>query len=352
MELLRNIRGQQKAVKFLTNTLSADRVANSYLFTGPAGVGKTLAARCLAKELLCENTSFGKQTRNASGLFGAAHALDEAAGHETIASGACGTCSGCRKVENMAHPDLLLVTKEDRQSVVISEIRKIKEVFSLKPFESAWNICIIEDAHLMNAASSNALLKVLEEPPGKSVIILVTHKKELLLPTVISRCLEIRFNFLPFEDAADIIKNTAEIDEKDAEFLAFYTNGSPGAALEMIESDILVRKDDILSKVFKILSNKGGISPAWDVEDRAELAGDLEFLIVLLRNAAVGRAGFNTAKYDVIFKGHEDVLTLLKKYSIDELYSVMAKIIGIKSAIEGNVNSKLASSYLPSVFSC
>ena len=189
MVSLKDIKGQDNVIRYLSNSLSSGRTSSSYLFTGPEGVGRTLVARAFVNALMCSDKP-----------------------DDTTS---CGRCPTCMRIASGDHPDIVWIKPEKNRSVKIDQVRGVKETLSLKPYESKMNVCVIEDAHLMTRDASNALLKVLEEPPGHSVIILVTNKKELLLETVISRCAEVRFRSLSVEDTRDsIMRQNGDLDEE------------------------------------------------------------------------------------------------------------------------------------------
>lgn len=326
MLALSEIKGQNNAVRYLTKCLSSGRITNGYLFTGPEGVGKALTARAFISSLICPDRDQHRRP--------------------------CMVCSSCRRIEAMEHPDVKWVLPEKKEnvkkkSVKIEQIRNVIEVLSLKPYEAPLIACVIEDAHLMTTEAANALLKVLEEPPGNAMIILLTSKKELLLPTVISRCSEVRFLPLAVGDTRDIIMSGSPgIGEETATFLAYFSQGSPGAALSMIEEDLESRKNEILDLMELILQSKLGSCMIWDTNDAEQIAKDLEILIMLLRDAAVAREGTYES---VLNKGitSADVFRIFEGYSIDKIYQIAERAITLKFALSGNVNPKLVAQALP-----
>lgn len=283
MNLLADIKGQNNAVRFLSGSLSSGRIANAYLFSGPEGVGKALAARLFLMELM--------------------------------------------RTSSVEHPDILWIKPE--KSIKIEQIRQAREKLSLKPYEKPYSACVIEDAHLMTLEGANALLKVLEEPPGKSLLILITSKKELLLPTIVSRCASVPFQPLALDDAAQIVSRSAGVSAEEALFLSRFSGGSPGRALEMIKSDIPGRMREIFS-ILSGVDRKNAGSADWDTEDKDSLTRDIELILMIARDAASGK------KAPGIF-GEMD---------IDGIYNAVERLIDLKKALEGNVNPKLVAPLL------
>jgi DNA polymerase III delta' subunit len=176
----------------LRAAVSGDRVAHAYLFVGPRGVGKGLAARELAKLLVCTSPR-GKTA-------------------ETIDP--CDHCEPCRKIDREVHPDLAWFRKEpDRNDFRMALVRPdpkdpadvvvtVTEAAALTPMEASRKIIVLDDAELMNRNAANALLKTLEEPTGRTVIILLCADASQLPGTILSRCQWVRFGPLPEEFVA------------------------------------------------------------------------------------------------------------------------------------------------------
>lgn len=320
MVLLSDIKGQSNAVRYLSNSLSSGRIAGSYLFSGPVGVGRALCAKAFVMELVCPG-------RSSSGA-------------------ACGRCPACRRVSALEHPDLTWIKPEKNRAVRIEEIRKVKDVLGLKPYEAPVSACVIEDAHMMTPQASNALLKVLEEPPGCSLLILITNKKELLLPTVISRCAEVRFHALPACCVRDIIMERSGAGEESAYFLARFSQGSPGRALEMIEAGVEERKDELMALAGDIGREKNSSCMNWDTESRDRLIEDLEMLIMFFRDVALGKEGLAEMALDKGIAG-TDMYRFFSEYSIEKIYGTVERLINMKLALAGNVNPKLVAQALP-----
>ena len=318
MMLLSDIKGQPNAVKYLSRCLSSGRVANSYLFSGSKGIGKALTARAFIMELVCSQDP------------------------------ACGECASCLKIEKGDHPDVIWIKPEKNRLIKIEEVRKIKDLLSLKPYEAARGVCVIEDAHMMRQETSNALLKLLEEPPGDSVMVLMSDKKELLLPTVLSRCSEVRFRSLPVGDTRDILLDQTDISKETAEFLAYFTQGSPGLALELVEEGFEEYRSSIVDMIGRVAEEDNSACLNWENETRDGLLEDIEILIGFFRDVAVSKEGMGRLALDEHI-AESSAYAYFSKYSIDKIYHTVEKLIQMKSSIAGNVNPKLAAQILPSV---
>lgn len=165
------IQGQEKAIHILQCAIQNQHLAHAYLFTGPDGVGKKKTALALAQYLNCE-----------------------AADAATFSS--CGRCPSCIQAMAGSHPDLMML-EPDGASIKIEQIRNLLNKVSLRNYESAYKVVIINDAHLMTEQAANCLLKTLEEPTDHTIFILVTAQAQNLPVTILSRCQQIQFNLLP-----------------------------------------------------------------------------------------------------------------------------------------------------------
>jgi DNA polymerase III subunit delta' len=239
-----NIIGQNRAKEILTQALMKDRVAHAYLFHGLDGVGKEALAIEFAQALMCKSA----ETRP------------------------CQSCSACRRVANFNHPDFLFIfpalksagVEMEREildsaaenpyarkkpwaspAISIERIRELRRITRVKPFEGR-RIVIIAEAEKMTIEASNALLKILEEPPEHMHLILTTSRVNMLLPTIISRCQEIRFRLLTDEEIEDALVQRKQLSAQQAQLLARMSQGSYSRALEWLEESIFEYRDVVI----------------------------------------------------------------------------------------------------------
>jgi len=171
--ILNNIKGQKRATKQLESIYQAGKVSHAYLFSGPSGVGKHYTARLFSALLNCGETN------------------------------GCGTCTTCNQINN-GLPPLYLVEPIGKE-ITIDQIRQSQKIFQMKSEKNYTPTLIIDEIDKMNQVASNAILKLLEEPPGKACIIGITSSPEDLLPTIKSRFIEIRFSPLSKEAVTEIL---------------------------------------------------------------------------------------------------------------------------------------------------
>lgn len=211
--------GHDRPLLILKRALAHKTLAHAYLFSGDAGIGKKMSAFALAAAVNCP----------------------EAGG-----DGGCGGCPSCRKVAAASHPDVHLVVA-DGDEIKIDQIRQIQSDLSLRPFEGTRKVLIMDGAERMNAAAANAFLKTLEEPPGETLIILISAMPQSLLSTIRSRCQEIRFLPLSRRTLAQALMKKRGISESDASFLAGLAQGSLGRGLEMDEMEEKASRGDVVA---------------------------------------------------------------------------------------------------------
>jgi DNA polymerase-3 subunit delta' len=188
----------------LRAAVAGDRVAHAYLFVGPRGVGKGLAAREFAKLLMC------------AGPRGSGDTLD-----------CCGKCPHCTRIDRGTHPDLYWFRKEeDRNDFRISLVARrsgdaanpaitVTESVVLHPMEAPRTVTVLDDAELLNAPAANALLKTLEEPSPHAVLILLCADASQLPGTILSRCQWVRFGPLPEEFVAEKVRESLAAQEAE-----------------------------------------------------------------------------------------------------------------------------------------
>lgn len=217
--------GHRSAKKILLGAVEHNRVAGTYLFAGPEGIGKRLTATSLAALLNCDAPGSGP--------------LD-----------ACGQCRSCRKIREMVHPDVIAVRPE-KTVLKIEQIRQVLEVMALQPYEARHRVVIIDEADTMNESAANAFLKTLEEPPADSHIVLVTSRPSALLPTILSRCQTVAFQPLSMAEVRMVLAAQA-VEPARIDFLTALSEGSPGRALSLAGDEAEKNRREALSILGRI----------------------------------------------------------------------------------------------------
>ncbi len=221
----KEIIGHDRQIAYLRNAMRNGRVAHAYLFLGKEGIGKELVALNLAKALNCLRNS----------------------------EDPCDECRSCLKVGHRNHPDVLLVEPQG-QWIRIDQIRDLQRELIHRPYEGKRRVCILRDSDRMRQEAANALLKILEEPPLHTVMILLAANVDLIPPTIVSRCQRISFNPLPLERVKEIICSRLTLKRDEAHILAILADGSLGRALETDLDFILRTRSEIIEKIIDLPS--------------------------------------------------------------------------------------------------
>jgi DNA polymerase-3 subunit delta' len=244
------IEGHDNVVEKLRRAVARNRLASSFLFCGPAGVGKRTFALRFAQALLCQGRPAAE--------------LDP-----------CNTCSSCAMALAGTHPDIEVVAKpEDKASLPLAlflgedEHRGREGLchwISLKPFMGGRRIAIIDDADFLSPVghdeAANCLLKTLEEPPPQSLLVLIGTSPARQLPTIRSRCQLVRFRPLPEETVARLLVSKALVTDKaEAARLARFSEGSLQRAYELADADLWSCRRTLLEKLSAETLDSAGLA--------------------------------------------------------------------------------------------
>ncbi len=205
--------GHSQTIHSLQKLANSSQIPHALIFTGPAGIGKKQVALHLAQTLFCLQDSKP-----------------------------CGNCVACLKIEKCNHPDLFFINPEN-DLIKIEVIRTLKESLAFKPFEAPRKVAIIADAHCLNVAASNALLKTLEEPPSQTLLILTTSTPHRLLKTILSRCQKFYFSPLSVDEVSEVLRKQGK--NLDSQMI-HYAQGSPGMALSLSNEAFEILNQSIL----------------------------------------------------------------------------------------------------------
>jgi DNA polymerase-3 subunit delta' len=203
---------QNKPISRLNTMLSNRTVPHALMFSGLDGVGKTTTAVAFSMVLNCHN---GKNHTALSTEYNPC------------------SCRSCRKILSGSHPDIITI-RSTGNLIKIGQIRELCQRLLVKPYEASTRVVIIHDAHTMNPESGNALLKVLEEPPEKTLFILITDQASDVLPTILSRCQVVSFNPVSKETIVSHLVQKG-VAPQWAAMAASMSGGSIGKALALCE---------------------------------------------------------------------------------------------------------------------
>ena len=238
--------GHEKILERFEKSIASERLASTYLFVGPEGIGKRTFALKLAQGLLCESNS-----RNEI--------------HP------CGQCPCCQQVLASTHPDLIQIEKPANKNVLplelfIGEKEKRRQEglchdISLKPFHGKRKVAIIDDADYLNAESANSLLKTLEDPPPNSILILLGTSEHRQLQTIISRSQVVRFQTLSAQQVLEILNRENLLEtELPLEQIAAASGGSIQRAVKLSDPDFFEFRGQLLNQLATLDPGQGGFA--------------------------------------------------------------------------------------------
>lgn len=308
-----NFAGNSHLKTQLKRFIETEQILNSYVFAGEEGIGKKTLSGEFIKRIFCE---------------------------APLESGACGTCSACRKLTAEAHPDIYYLKKQkDKKSYGIEEIREqiIKQVY-IKPFIAARKIFVIPDGDSLTQEAQNGLLKVLEEPPEYVTFIILVSKKSMLLDTVLSRSCVLNLHPAPLSEVTQYLHKLFPYEtEENILFYTKFSQGIIGKAIKIITneeyralfydtakhlSSVIKSSDAVIDCHRFLLDNKENISLI------------IDFMLIFLRDCIFSCEGLTDM---VICPQNLKNVICAKNYK-KNYTSLMETVLRYKDKLNFNVN--------------
>ncbi|MBF0120932.1 MAG: DNA polymerase III subunit delta' [Desulfobacterales bacterium] len=314
-----SIKDQKSAITHLNSFLKKATVPHALIFTGPNGVGRCTVAKFFAMALNCREKWSEENVKYP-----------------------CGVCQSCRKIQTDNHPDIIFIEPVG-MSIKILQIRNMMEVLAMKPYEAQKRVVIISDAQAMNLESSNALLKILEEPPERTHLILICREISELIPTIISRCQHIRFGPISKKNIEKLLIEKNDIKTEKASVISIMANGSIGKALSINEGNWLSYRRWIFKELENLSCDKPlslSLAFAEKLSKNKDIIYDTFDLIkTYLRDILI----FKFSKEKIINSDLADIIETVSQ--IENLDAIISKIDAVTLAeknIKANANLKLS----------
>jgi DNA polymerase-3 subunit delta' len=269
LRYFREILGQDWVVSHLKTAMLAGRLSHAYLFLGPSGVGKATTARALAAALNCTQPGADGD--------------------------ACGTCPSCRRLQAGTHPDFLVVSPEEGKTQIgIERIRELRRLTGYPPLGGGWRVVLIKPAEALTVqsdAAANALLKTLEEPPDRHLLVLTARGEADLLPTIVSRCHKLAFAPLPSALIIQELERQRSLPRSQAALVAALSGGSLGRALALDPEELVRQRDQVLADLAHLNRGTTGVVLEWAqrlTKNRADLNNFLLLAQLWYRDLLLG----------------------------------------------------------------
>jgi len=342
---MNNFIGNSLAVNILKRAIKQDRLPHAMIFAGPSGVGKCTLALMTAQAINCLTPRNG----DACGQCNACRRIMAyvESRHKDCVNGrnaACGACAVCRS-RIRRHPDMRLIEPDEKTIISIEQIRNIIAEMAFQPLEARYRVVILDPADQMKEAAMNSLLKTLEEPPSRTVIILIAVNPYLLRETIRSRARILPFGEIPAEQIAQYLMQNKGKSESDALLAAALSGGSLGEAIEFNTTEYRDVRESALEFV-ELLLNRGSFTRASALiatvtkdKDKDVFQTWLESISALLRDIYYsGAADERVGQRDII----EKLRDARKKTRHSHLVRTIRAIQKLQMDLGHNVNRLIA----------
>lgn len=314
---LKEILGHEPIKEHFFNAVITGNISHAYILSGEEGMGKKSLANGFALSLLCEKGQ----------------------------ADPCRQCHACKQVMSGNHPDLIYVTHEKPASIGVDDVRhQINDTIQVKPYSSAHKIYIVDEAEKMTVQAQNALLKTIEEPPAYAVILLLTTNAEAFLPTILSRCVQLKLKPLKDADVKNYLVDRMGVEAPQAEIFTAFARGNLGKAIHLADSEDF---QHLYGELLELLKNL----KKWDIsellerirkmkEDKLDIHQCLDFMQMWYRDVLM----YKTTK-DInllIFKDEFSTVNSMSAVSgYEGLERVLTAIDKAKIRLDANVNMEL-----------
>jgi DNA polymerase-3 subunit delta' len=311
--------GQDWAVSYLKEHVIRENFRHAYLFAGPQGIGRRTLALRFAQALNCPTPPAPGEP--------------------------CGICRTCVQIERMQHPDLTIV-QADRVggNIKVDQVRDLQRSLALAPYQALYRIALLLRFEEANPNASNALLKILEEPPSKVVLLLTAESAEILLPTIISRCEVMRLRLPALEIVEKALLDEWNAHPETARLLAHLSGGRIGIALQLYQDpERLEQRRRWLEDHHKLLSASRVERFAYAealAKDRDRLRQAIESWQSLWRDVLLRSSASSTPITNLDRKTEIEALT--SSVDMETPHRVLVSLQRTQGLLDCNVNPRLA----------
>lgn len=313
-----DILGHEMIKEHFQKAIEAQKVSHAYILAGEAGMGRKSLANAFVLTLLCEK---GK-------------------------SQPCMECHACKQVLSGNHPDLIYVRHEKPNSIGVDDIRdQINDTIMIRPYSSYYKIYIVDEAEKMTVQAQNALLKTIEEPPSYAVILLLTTNPDGFLPTILSRCVQLKLRPLPDFVVKSYLTESMGVPSSEAELYAAFSRGNLGKAIKLAGSEEFRLMYDEVLHLLKHMKDMD-ISELLDYirklkEDSLDIYECMDFMQIWYRDVLMFKVTKDANL--LIFKDEYATISgMSKQTGYDGFENILNAIDKARIRLDANVNMELA----------
>ena len=313
-----DILGNEMIKDHFQKAIENHKVSHAYILTGEAGTGRKSITNAFSMALLCEKG--GKEP--------------------------CMVCHSCKQVLSGNHPDLIYVKHEKPNSIGVDDIREqINDTIMIRPYSSHNKIYVVDEAEKMTVQAQNALLKTIEEPPAYAVLILITTNQEAFLPTILSRCVQLKLKPLKDSTVKGYLVEHLGIPEKEADVCAAFARGNLGKAIHLASSEEFKELYLKVLVMIKQIESMDIVELLEKIKEMKELNFDisevLDFLQLWYRDVLMFKVTKDMNL--LIFKDeYKTINGMGQKIGYQGLENILDAIEVCRTRLNANVNMELA----------
>lgn len=318
MLALKDIIGHEMIKEHFQKAIVTNHVSHAYILTGENGMGRKSLANAFAMMLLCEKG----------------------------ASEPCMQCHACKQVMSGNHPDLIYVTHEKPASIGVDDVRdQIQDSIMIRPYSSYYKLYIVDEAEKMTVQAQNALLKTIEEPPSYVVIMLLTTNQDAFLPTILSRCVQLKLKPLTDLVVRTYLIESLGIPENKAEIYAAFARGNLGKAIHLASSEPFQRMHTELLHMLRHLKEMDISELLFYIkklkDENFDIYECLDFMQLWYRDSLMYKVT-NDINLLVFKEEYHTIKEMSASSAYDGLERILQSIDKAKIRLDANVNMELA----------
>lgn len=314
----KDIIGQKNVISHMKKAISMGTVSHAYILNGEAGMGKKLLADVFSTALQCEKDG------------------DEP----------CMECRSCKQAAGRNHPDIKWVSHEKATSISVEEIREqLVNDMGIKPYSGKYKIYIIDEGEKMTPAAQNTLLKTIEEPPAYGIIIILTSNREMLLQTILSRCVSLNLRPLIDSEIKNYLITHENIPDYQAIMAVKFAGGNLGKAIDIASSEEFIQMKDDVVRALKNIDKMTASDINQTVKEvatyKSAMDSYLNLMVTWFRDVLLYKA--SASPEQLVFSNEIAIIEKQAKVAeYDSLQRIFADIEELKGRLKSNVNFDIA----------